>query len=155
MTENPRFCADVHLGKLARLLRMLGFDVLYRNDYTKEKLHKIARGEDRILLSKDPFFAKFNNIQFLPIQSSVSEEQLVEVLERYRLKPLFNPFSRCLYCNELIKKVEKEEVEADLPQATKRFFSEFWQCASCERLYWKGSHYDRMVKLVNKFGREL
>jgi uncharacterized protein with PIN domain len=146
-----RFCADVHLGKLARLLRMLGFDTAYQNNFFKEELHEIARSEHRSLLSKSDYFSKFSDIDFFKIKNFDPDQQLKEVVEHFHLHELFNPFTRCLYCNEILEKKEKSEVENILLPETKKSFSEFWQCPSCRKIYWKGSHYERMKKWIQKF----
>lgn len=146
-----RFCADVHLGKLARLLRMFGFDTAYQNNFLKEELYKMSKNEDRSLLSKSPYFIKFPDINFYHVKSADPDEQLKEVIEHFHLAGSFNPFTRCLYCNEILEKKEKSEVENFLLPETKRSFSDFWKCPSCKRIYWKGSHYERMKKLVGKF----
>jgi uncharacterized protein len=150
MPGTLHFCADVHLGKLARLLRMLGFDTVYKNDWSKEDLYGIAKNEERILLSKSPYFLKFPDITFYQIKSSDSHQQLKEVIDHFRLQPSFNPFSRCLYCNAILEKKEKTEVDISLSPRTKKHFTEFWQCPSCKKVYWKGSHYERMLKEIEK-----
>ena len=146
-----RFCTDAHLGKLARLLRMFGFDTAYQNNFSKEELYIISKNEDRWLLSKSPYFTKFPEINFNQVKSADKYEQLKEVIENFHLVGSFNPFIRCLYCNEILEKKEKSEVEKFLLPETKKSFSEFWKCPSCEKIYWEGSHYERMKKLIGKF----
>lgn len=148
-----RFCADVHLGKLARLLRMLGIDTAYRNDYTRQEFIEVAKSGQRILLSKDRSFAKLPEIEFFQINSSDSFKQLKQVIEHYQLTPLFAPFTRCLYCNCLLDKKDKKEIVSRLLPKTIRHFDEFWQCPCCGRLYWKGSHYDRMLKVIEQLNK--
>jgi uncharacterized protein len=151
MPDTIRFCADVHLGKLARLLRMLGFDTVYKNDFRKEELYEISRNENRYVLSKSAYFKRFSDIGFFQIQSADPSEQIIEVADHFKLFNSMNPFSRCLYCNEILERKDKEEVEQYLLPQTKKDFSEFWKCPSCNRIYWKGSHYERMMKQVEKF----
>ncbi len=146
MPGTLHFCADVHLGKLAPLRRMLGFDTVYKNDWSKEDLYGIAKNEERILLSKSPYFLKFPDITFYQIKSSDSYHQLKEVIDHFHLQPSFNPFTRCLYCNAILEKKEKAEVDISLLPKTKKHFTEFWQCPTCKKIYWKGSHYERMMK---------
>jgi uncharacterized protein with PIN domain len=149
MHETLEFCADVHLGKLARLLRMLGFDTVYKNNFSKKDLHEIARNEHRCLLSKAAYFTKFHDINFYQVKSSDSYEQLKEIISHFQLLN-FNPFVRCLECNEILEKKEKEEVQNLLLPETKKNFSEFWRCPSCKKIYWKGSHFERMMKIFEK-----
>ncbi len=150
MTETLRFCADVHLGKLARLLRMLGFDTVYKNDFSQEDLHKISVNEHRCLLSKSAYFIKFSDIDFYQIKSADPQQQLKEVINQFNLLNLLTPFTRCLYCNQILERKDKQEVEPDLLPQTKKDFTEFWKCCSCNRIYWKGSHYERMTKQIEK-----
>jgi len=150
MSETLRFCADVHLGKLARLLRMLGFDTAYKNDFSKEDLYEIAWNEHRCLLSKAPYFTRFPDINFYQVKSADPQEQLKEIINHFHLRNSFNPFTRCLYCNQILEKKEKEEVENSLLPQTNKHFSEFWECTSCKKIYWKGSHYQRMMNMIDK-----
>ena len=150
MSESLRFSADVHLGKLARLLRMLGFDTVYENNLSKEELYKIARSQHRCLLSKSSYFFKFPDVIFYQIKSTDSYEQLKEVIDHFDLGGSFEPFTRCLYCNQILEKKEKEEVTDSLLPETKKHFSEFWKCPSCKKIYWKGSHFERMMKMIEK-----
>jgi len=150
MPETLRFCADVHLGKLARLLRMLGFDTVYKNNFTKEELYEIAHKEHRCLLSKASCFLKLPGIIFYRIKSADSREQLKEVINYWHFTNSIKAFTRCLYCNEILERKEKDEVADLLLPETKKHYSEFWKCPCCNKIYWKGSHYDRMLKLVEK-----
>lgn len=150
MPETLRFCADVHLGKLARLLRMLGFDTVYKNNFTRESLYEIARREQRCLLSKASYFLKVSGIIFYQVKRADSREQLKEVMNHFHLANSIKPFTRCLYCNEILESKKKEEVTDLLLPETEKHFSEFWKCSCCKKIYWKGSHYDQMLKMVEK-----
>lgn len=150
MPETLRYCADVHLGKLARLLRMLGFDTVYKNNFTRESLYEISRREHRCLLSKASYFLKVSGIIFYQVKSADPREQLKEVMNHFHLINLIRPFTRCLYCNEILERKEKEEVTDLLLPETEKHFFEFWKCSCCNKIFWKGSHYDRMLKLVGK-----
>ena len=149
MPETLRFCADVHLGKLARLLRMFGFDTSYKNDFSKEDLYEIALNENRVLLSKSDYFSRFTDINFYQVKSADPLQQLKDIIDHFELRNSFNPFIRCLYCNAILEKTEKEEVKNQLLPNTKNDFSEFWKCPSCKKIYWKGSHYERMMKIIH------
>jgi len=146
-----KFVLDVHLGKLARLLRLLGFDTLYDPDLTEKQLVTIAVTENRILLSRGINILKHKNIDYgYWLRSQQPEEQLKEVVCNYNLAPEFRLFTRCMVCNGEIREVKKEQVEAGLPPKTKLYFQEFYQCANCKRVYWKGSHYERMQEFIKK-----
>lgn len=155
MPEIRHFCADVHLGKLARLLRMPGFDTVYNNDFSKEALYKIASEEQRVLLSKSDYYSHFSDVIFYRIKSADSLEQSKDVIAHFNLWDSFEPFSRCLYCNEILQKTEKEKLENEILPKTKNDFSEFWKCPSCKRIYWKGSHYERMMKTIQDLENDL
>jgi uncharacterized protein len=152
----PRFVIDGHLGRLAAYLRMLGLDCLYRNDYEDEELARIAEEEDRILLSRDRRLLMRKNVkrgQFL--KSLEPEEQVREVIRRQGLKKWIRPFQRCIRCNHLLEAVRKEEVLERLEPLTRLYFEEFHICPACGQVYWKGSHYERMEKMIEGIeGRE-
>jgi hypothetical protein len=150
MSDTLRFCADVHLGKLARLLRMLGFNTVYKNNFSKEELYNNSLNENRVLLSKSAYFSRFIDINFYQIKSADPLQQLKDMIHHFNLRDSFNAFIRCLYCNEIVEKKEKEEVEKELLPNTKKDFSEFWKCPSCQKIYWKGSHYERMMKMIRE-----
>ena len=143
-----RFIADVHLGKLAKLLRMLGFDTLYSNVYTSDALITLALEQERILLTKNQALHHNDGVQVFLITHETPEIQLQQVLQHFNLKE-FHPFSRCIVCNGLLQPVVKEKILSRLQQNTAKYFDEFWQCDNCGRIYWKGSHYERMQRLVN------
>lgn len=142
------FIADVHLGKLARLLRLLGFDTLYRNDYSKLQLIDISKQEDRVLLSRDSSLQKNIGVNFFIVNNEDPARQLVQVVNHFNLKDRIHPFSRCLLCNGILQATPKEMVADKLEKNTRQYFSEFWQCNQCKHIYWKGSHYERMLKTI-------
>lgn len=143
-----RFICDVHLGKLAKWLRMLGFDTAYENYFINSELVNIALAEHRFLFSRNKAFEKSNSIQFFHINNENPEEQLFKIISHFQLKDKFHPFTRCIVCNGLLKPSAKSEVEKYLQRNTAEHFNEFWQCTNCNRIYWKGSHYERMEKLI-------
>lgn len=155
MSDTLRFCADVHLGKLARLMRMLGFNTVYKNNFSKEELYTNSLNENRVLLSKSAYFSRFTDINFYQIKSADPLQQLKDIIHHFNLRDSFNAFIRCLYCNEIVEKKEKEEVEKELLPNTKKDFSEFWKCPSCQKIYWKGSHYERMMKMIHELENRL
>jgi len=146
-----KFILDVHLGKLARLLRLLGFDTLYQNNFTETTIITLAAQEERIVLTRDVGLLKNKTIELgYWLRSQQPLEQANEVLHRFVLKDKIQPFKRCLVCNGLIELVNKENVIAHFPPNTIDFFNEFYQCENCKRVYWKGSHYERMIQLIQK-----
>jgi uncharacterized protein len=145
-----RFVLDVHLGTLARSLRMLGFDTVYENTLTDKAIAGIAQAEQRIVLTRDVNLLKHKAIPFgYWLRSQHTEEQLQEVIRRFRMIDHIRPFTRCMVCNGEIAEVPKYVVVDQLPPKTKLYFDEFYQCSSCQRVYWKGSHYEQMLGFIN------
>ncbi len=146
----PRFILDVHLGKLARLLRMLGFDALYRNDYKDSEMVYLAMHQRRILVTRDRELCQ-KTPKHLACFISAAEpyRQLEELLNNYNLLNRIHPFHRCLICNAVLQPVEKQAILHRLEPKTKRYYQEFYQCTHCGKIYWKGSHYERMKAFID------
>lgn len=145
----PRFVLDAHLGKLATYLRMLGFDVHYRNDFDDDTLARISADEARILLTRDLGLLKRGIVTHgYLVRESDPERQLAEILGRFDLFDAVAPFRRCIRCNALLERVRKEDVLDRLLPKTRRYYDELARCPACDRLYWKGSHYERMQGFV-------
>lgn len=152
--SEPRFVLDNHLGRLTAYLRMLGFDCLYRNDFQDAELARLSEEEERILISRDRRLLMRKAIAqgYCP-RSLEPEQQLREVVRRFDLAPWVRPFHRCLRCNHLLLPVDKQVVIHRLEPLTKRYFEEFRLCPSCDQVYWKGSHYERMNALIAQLAR--
>ncbi len=143
--RNPSFILDVHLGKLAKYLRLLGFDTLYRNDYEDSEIVSISCSQGRIILTRDVGLLKHDSVSHgYWLRSQHPSKQLYEVIKHFDLYTNINPFSRCIECNGHIYPVCKDLIEHYLKPGTKRHYNEFYQCQQCGRIYWKGSHYQRM-----------
>lgn len=146
----PRFILDTHLGRLAAHLRMLGFDTLYRNDYDDEELAEVSSCEQRILLTRDLGLLKRSIVTYgYFVRETNPERQVVEILRRYDLHEAVTPFRRCTRCNGLLQEVHKEDILHRLPPETKRHYDEFRLCQSCDQLYWKGSHFERIQRFID------
>ena len=149
--RKTRFILDVQLGKLARLLRMLGFDSLYRSDYCDRDIIKIAQEQHRIILTRHIGLLKNKSVTHgYWVRATSPEAQLDEVIHSFDLSSQIKPFERCMVCNSSIEKVGKKMIQPYLFPRTKAYFDEFYRCRGCGKIYWKGSHYERMKK---KFGR--
>ena len=149
--EQYRFILDVHLGRLATYLRMLGFDTLYRNDYADEELAGIASREKRILLTRDRGLLKRSMVKYgYCLRTTNPRRQIAEVLHRFDLFKAIEPLQRCLSCNALLRSVEKSVILNHLPPQTTQFYDEFRHCTGCDRIYWKGSHYERMQQFIGR-----
>jgi uncharacterized protein with PIN domain len=147
----PRFILDIHLGRLTAYLRMLGFDCLYETEYDDAQLATIAAEEKRILLTRDRrLLMRKSVLDGYSLRSLDSLKQLIEVVQRFDLAHRAIPFHRCLRCNHLLEPVSKEAVLERLEPLTKKYFDEFHICPACGQIYWKGSHYDKMEKLIEE-----
>lgn len=149
----PAFVADSHLGKLVRELRLLGLDTLYHDTADEKELVRVSLESGRVILTRSLRVLKYSALrEGCLIRSEDPVHQLREVTERYELHRCARPFTRCLNCNGLIRAAGKEEVLDVIPPLTARYFDEFFRCTSCGKVYWKGSHYDRMLEFLRNQG---
>lgn len=136
-----RFVADAMLGRLARWMRFLGFDTLYYRDISDSRLIRIAREQNRLILTRDTRLVKIKAVKdYLLIKANDSYNQLVEVIDTLKLKE-FNPLSRCVECNGLLKKIsDKIEIKDFVPEFVFLNFNVFLKCSDCGKIYWEGTH---------------
>jgi uncharacterized protein len=145
-----RFVLDTHLGRLAAYLRMAGFDTLYRNAFSDDQLAEVSSRESRVLLTRDINLLKRSIVRGgYWIREIQPRRQLAEVLNRFQLSSAVTPFSRCLRCNAQLEVVAKRDVLDGLRPRTREHFQEFRRCPACRRVYWKGSHYGWMRRLLD------
>ncbi|TWI54847.1 hypothetical protein IQ22_01750 [Pseudomonas duriflava] len=136
------FVADAHMGALARLLRLAGFDTLYYPNISDDEIARYCETEQRIALTRDRELLKRSVIvHACYIRSNKPERQLQEVFERYELATHVEPFSRCLVCNGRLYPVDKLAVLHRLPPKVQEQHERFLQCTGCERVYWEGTHW--------------
>jgi uncharacterized protein with PIN domain len=148
--RKPKFVADVHLGRLTRYLRMIGLDVLYKNIFDDDEIVQISLKEKRAILTKDRGILKRNEVTHgYWVRNTKVEEQVNEILKRFDLLNEITEFSRCLECNELLLQVDKEKITQQLPPKVAKTRNEFYKCPSCKKIYWKGSHYQRMLSFIH------
>ena len=154
--RDPRFVVDVNLGRLARLLRVLGFDVWWSSDADDQSLAEISLEQQRILLTRDRGLLKRRAISHgFFVRSQQPEQQTLEVIRRLDLRERLAPLTRCVRCNGSLATVSKDEVIDDLEPLTRRYYDEFSRCADCGRIYWAGSHYARLLGLVDRLRGQL
>jgi uncharacterized protein with PIN domain len=147
--RHPRFVLDVHLGRLAAYLRMAGFDAVYSNSAGDDELAAAAASQHRILLTRDVGLLKRAQVTHgYYVRETSPPAQLREVVRRFDLARLIKPFTRCMACNAELEPVPKEAVRGRVPDEVHARFDDFRACATCGRVYWKGSHYERMQKLI-------
>jgi uncharacterized protein len=154
--RDPRFVIDVNLGRLARLLRLLGFDVWWSTDADDQTLADVSVDQRRILLTRDRALLKRRTITHgLFVHSDQPEEQTLEVIRRLDLRQRLAPFTRCVRCNGRLAAVTKDEVIDRLEPLTRRYCDDFSRCASCGRIYWPRSHRARLLSFVEELGNQL
>ncbi len=147
--RRPAFVLDAHLGRLAAYLRLLGFDSLYRNDFSDDELAAVSAGQERILLTRDRGLLKRSVVtRGYCVRSDAPREQIREVAERFDLAGSAAPFCRCLACNGLLRPVDKSSVWDRLPPGTRERFDEFYRCEGCGKIFWPGSHFSRLQSIV-------
>ena len=149
--RDPRFVVDVHLGRLARHLRLLGFDTWYRTDADDDELAEVSVGEHRILLTRDRGLLKRSVITHgAHVHATDPEAQLEEVVARLDLASLARPFTRCLPCNGELQPASEADVARRVPPLARERHTRFWRCGSCGRLYWRGTHVARLEGIVSR-----
>jgi uncharacterized protein with PIN domain len=147
--SEPLFIADAHLGGLARLLRMLGVDTVYRNDITDRELIAIAASERRIILTRDRELLKCREVlRGMFVRALKPEAQLRETVRRWNLVHRQRPFSLCLHCNLRLEAIDRGTAAASVPEAIRQRYTAFARCPGCNRVYWPGSHWERMSLML-------
>ena len=156
-SPNPiRFLLDNHLGRLARYLRLLGFDTLYFNDQLNdEELANLSHTSQRVLLSRDRGLLKRSQVIYgYCLRTLDSYDQLKSVILRYKLAEKIEPWKRCLRCNGILQPVDKRDIIDQLEPKTKLYFNDFQQCKSCGQVYWQGSHTHHLQTFLDRFLNE-
>ena len=154
--RKSRFVLDTHLGKLARYLRLLGFDSRYRNNFTDEELAGISSTDRRILLTRDRLLLQRSIVTHgCFVRSDDPKQQVIEVLRRFDLGDDIRPLTRCIRCNGTLSVVHKDRVYHRLEPKTQRYYEEFRICDRCRQVYWKGSHFRKMNRLIVEFRQAL
>jgi len=144
-----RFILDAHLGKLAKYLRMFGFDTLIENDYPDSKIREIASKYSRIILTLDKDLLTSRDVTHgYYVRSIHPKEQLTEIIDKFDLHSQVSPFTRCLICNTELTIAGREDISEEIDKDTLHTFNEFYKCSHCMKVYWKGSHYERMIQFI-------
>ncbi|MBZ5560979.1 MAG: Mut7-C RNAse domain-containing protein [Acidobacteriia bacterium] len=151
------FAADRMLGRLARLLRLLGYDTLYAPNMTPARLLEIARASGRVILTRGNAEKRFpGGLSLLSVRSEYAPEQLREVVKKFGLDTRSGLWTRCTLCNGAIERVGKQEIEAEVKPRVFQVYDEFYRCAGCRHVYWRGSHVERILRnleaLIEKTG---
>ncbi len=149
--REPKFVLDVHLGRLASYLRMLGFDTVYANRANDLELVRVSAEQRRILLTRDRGVLKHSAVTHgYWLRETDSRRQAEEVVRRFDLGRSVHPLTRCMVCNEALRETSRAEVDRRVPQGTLAWCNEFRECAGCGRVYWEGSHCRRMRRWIEQ-----
>jgi uncharacterized protein len=147
--REPKFIVDAHLGKLAKYLRLLGFDCCYKKNYTDSEITVIAENLKLIILTRKVSLLKSKTVnRGYWIRSQHPVEQAREVVSRFDLSDGIKPFSRCMVCNGTVSVIDKSSIINELELKTSLFYQDFYRCTSCMRIYWKGSHFIKLQNLI-------
>jgi len=147
--RTPRFVADVHLGTLARYLRLLGFDTHYSNRSSDAELVRLSVTERRILLSRDVGLLKHKVLTHAHyMRATDPASQLSEIVRALDLGRRIRPFTRCMRCNGRLRRVSTARVAASVPARVREMTRHFARCSGCGRCYWPGTHYQRLARMV-------
>lgn len=145
-----KFICDVNIGKLARWLRIFGFDTVYENNFEDDELAELASKTQRILLSKDCNLLKRKKVIWGHlVRVNDPTEQIVDVVQLFQLERLAQLYKRCLRCNGKLLRVKKEKVDHLLEPLTRKYYTVFHQCDTCCQVYWQGSHRSKMEENLN------
>ena len=149
----PRFVADVHLKTLVRRLRMLGFDTIYDPPLTDPELAEISSQEHRILLTRDRQLLMRNSVtRGIYVKSTDPDLQIQEIVTTLDLVGKMKPFTRCITCNATIEVLNtnalEEAAREQIPATVRSECKEYGRCTGCSKIYWKGSHFHRMLSMI-------
>lgn len=148
------FAVDAMLGRLARWLRILGYDTFYRPHIKDSELVRISRLEERVIITRDSLLARRKNLQpLIFIKSQRLKEQIIEVLQWLRDMGGYSrteKFSRCPLCNGILEKVKKEEVHGRVPEYVYIRNKDFYSCRDCGGIYWHGTHVSSMLSIISE-----
>nr|WP_245868316.1 Mut7-C ubiquitin/RNAse domain-containing protein [Actinomadura meyerae] len=150
--DAPRFLLDVHLGTLARRMRLIGLDTAYHNDMDDPALVVQANAERRVLLTQDRGLLRRRALWFgAYVRGARPDDQLRDLLDRFA--PVLRPWTRCTACNGVLVPVDKTEVEDGLEAGTRRSYDVYGRCADCGQVYWRGAHGDHLEEIVRESRR--
>ncbi|MFI6498384.1 Mut7-C RNAse domain-containing protein [Nonomuraea typhae] len=154
LAEEPRFLLDVHLGTLARRLRLLGIDTAYHNDMDDPSLVVQANAERRVLLTQDRGLLRRRALWLgAYVRGTKADNQLEDLLDRFA--PPLRPWTRCTSCNGELAQVAKSEIAPSLPDGTRRGYDAYGRCRECGQVYWRGAHSDHLEEIVRSAQRIL
>ncbi len=154
--STPRFIVDHNVGKLARWLRMMGYDALFFSGSDDSGMIATAVAENRVLLTRDTRIMErrlitSGRLQAVLIGSDKPEQQMGQVLKALGLEHQFRPFTLCLECNQPLVERSKQRVKERVPPYVFKTQDQYMECPLCHRIYWRGSHWQAMTGRLSKF----
>lgn len=158
--KKPIFFVDAMLGNLATKLRLLGFDSLYSSSIEDDELLRVAKRENRVIISKDVQLAekaKKYEIIAISITNGSEIDQFFQINEKIKLGKCVvgGNTSRCPICNGELKHIEKKDVSSKVPSGVFENINDFWICNKCEKIYWEGTHIRNLEKFTAKLNERL
>jgi len=148
-----RFIVTKELGRLAKWLRILGFDTIYFMEENRSSLIICALREDRIILTRNKRFPSSKGIKSLYIKSDLLREQISQVIEGLKLSlNADSMFCRCIICNEILNEIPKDKIKDRVPEYVFKTQEDFFTCSNCQRIYWQGTHWGNVKEIVRKLG---
>ena len=152
----PKFIVDANVGKLAKWLRMMGFDTLFFDEPDDGMMVKMAMGQDRTIITRDTEFMKrraitIGRVQAILLSGDDPELQMQTLLTRLELSDKARPFTRCLECNTVLKELDRSEAADLVPARVYELQSQYMACPSCRRIYWRGTHWKAMNNKLHEF----
>ncbi|MFC1941284.1 Mut7-C RNAse domain-containing protein [Chloroflexota bacterium] len=156
MTHNLKFIVDHNVGKLAKWLRMMGYDTLFFEGSDDSQMVRVALDEGRVILTRDTQIMKrglvtSGRLKAVLIKSDEPEQQIRQVIETLNLDSQFKPFTVCLECNQPLVERSKEQVQDRVAPYVFRTQNQYMECPACHRIYWRGTHWQAMLKRLKKF----
>ncbi|MGQ9798590.1 MAG: Mut7-C RNAse domain-containing protein [Ignavibacterium sp.] len=154
--RKPKFICDVHLGKLARNLRMFGIDVYYKNYLNDEEIVKISLAEKRTILTRDTGLLKRSEVTHgYFVRNDEPEKQTAEVISRFSLMKIIKPFTLCLDCGSKLVKINKKDILHLIPENVKQIQNKFFYCVNCKKIFWAGSHLNNMTLFIKEMMKQM
>ena len=156
LISNPKFIVDNNVGKLAKWLRMMGYDTLFFNGSNDSRMIATALNEDRVILTRDTQIMKRRvvtngRLKAILIQSDEPELQMHQVIDALHLDHQFKPFTICLECNQPLLEKSKQQVKDLVPPYVFQTQKQYMECPACHRIYWRGTHWQAMTERMKKF----
>ena len=149
--RQTRFIADIYIRDIVKYMRAMGLDVYYDTSLSPREIIRISKRENRTILTKSRKLLKFRDVTHgIFIRPGTTVEQIRGIIDYLSLRGVMEPFSKCLQCNKFLVRVSKERILDRIPPKTREFCDEYSYCKACDRIYWKGTHYMKIKKVVDE-----